>query len=279
MRRLGIVWELISRFYANLYGWTITVFYIWQGLLICAVTHGWLGKDVHGKHLDVDDMLTASLTIAVYVVVLLNTIGFLRGLSPVLSTIFQCQHLSRAEKSMAKDCYDAFLIGLVAATFFAGILALLIGLCLFAVIDTGVLPWKTVLKINEWSSLFIFCIFLFADWMGYRACKLAFGNEQFRKSAKYEAVAASLEELKLAIVAVDVPGLLGLAFIVVVSYFAYPEYIRFDYWHGFVAGAIAFHVAFSQSSLALLAARHSRRKGTDNAGVMPDASGQKRVSS
>jgi hypothetical protein len=260
--------QLAKRFYAHLYGWTITIFYAWQGVFIYRLTHGWVGTDVHGKNINADDALTASLTIAVHVVVFLNTLAFLIQLSPIIARISQSEYLSRAEKRLAKDCYDTFHSGLLAATIIAAILAVLITFGIFGVTDTTLLPWKGVLQINEISSLFIFAIFLFSDLMGYRACKIALASEGFRSSGSPVAIVAALEELKLAVAAVDVPGFLGLAFIVLISRLVYPQYIRFDYWHGFVAGAIALHVAFSQSALALLAARHHKEKGTDADGVV-----------
>ena len=115
--------------------------------------------------------------------------------------------------------------------------------------------WDLVLKINAYGSAFVFGVFVLADYMGYSACATAVkaANRLGRKPS--ESVVKHRREIKLMIFAVDLPGLLGILSIDVLSHLLYPSCIQYYYWHGFVAGAIALHIAFSQTALALIAAR------------------------
>lgn len=56
----------------------------------------------------------------------------------------------------------------------------------------------------------------------------------------------------------DIPGLLGLVFITIISVILHRD-LNLLYWEGFVAGAIGLHLAFSQSVLAFLSTADTYR--------------------
>jgi hypothetical protein len=59
--------------------------------------------------------------------------------------------------------------------------------------------------------------------------------------------------IRLLILAVDLPGLVGILFIWGGSTVLHHDLPNI-YWHGFIAGAIGLHIAFSQVALSLIAA-------------------------
>jgi hypothetical protein len=260
IRTLG---RFIYRFYGNLYGWTITIFFAWQAAFVYVVRHDWLSANLFYE--GTQQGLTASLVVAVHVLVAFNTVAFLMESSPTIGPISQLPELLPQEKATAKNAYQVFVMGLVIATFMAGGLALIV---LLGALQLLCKPsWAVILRINEAGSILIFSLFFLADYVGYLACKIACTNERCKANRNCDIITHSMDELKLLILAVDLPGLFGVIFIALLSHSYYPEHIQYYYWHGFIAGAIGLHIAFSQTALALIAARHERPpQKTDVAG-------------
>ncbi len=234
--RMRVVGRLIARFYGTPYSWTITLFFVWQAFFLCVF---------EGEN---ERAFTASLMISVHVIVVCNTVAFLHRLLPKIAPDARPKGLSKKEMRTADGSYRACMWGLVAGTCLAGGLAVSIAFGLAGIADESY--WPRIMQWNEAGSLIVFAWFCFADYSGYVALRTPLRNGRGAKKHRQEA-----EDIMLLICAVDVPGLLGIAFIMVCSHILYPQVLPFFYWHGFTAGAIGLHIVFSQVALSLIAAR------------------------
>lgn len=119
------------------------------------------------------------------------------------------------------------------------------------------ISWASILALNEVGVVFLFYGFLVADVCGYSICEIAARDKKRLEECKcnLDAISKTMESIKVFILGVDAPGYLGVVFIAALGLLIYPGHVAYFYWHGLIAGAICFHTAFSQASLALLAAR------------------------
>jgi len=250
----------MTRLYRTVYGWTITVFFLWQGLFLYLMKNKGLGSGAADR--GPEDLLTVSLSTTVYLVVAVNTIVFLIEAAGILGPRERDTIEDKKRKAEAEGSSQAFCWFLITATFLAGALALFILLGGLRVLDPRYVPWKAVLRINEVASVVIFGWFLLANLSAQRACKLILLERTRDLGGGRERIEQLYRKMKLLFMAVDFPGFLGLVFIVIVSHVLYPGHLQFSYWHGFVAGAIALHIAFSQTALALIAAQDKQSRPT-----------------
>ena len=241
------LWNLFYNLIRTGFGCTIITFFAAQGIFIVCATKGWLSPILLKN--GVEQALTAFLVMSVHLLVLSNTIILLLKLTPTIAPILYMRRNNESEVTLLKQTYDVFVISLVLASFISGCMSLLAFLAWSEVVR---MPWTLVLEVNELSCLLLFALFLLADLCCLWVCRRATQTADASTNNLSVNLKAEIYELQLMILAVDIPGLLGVVSIVALSFMTFPEHVGVYYFQGFASGAISVHIVFSQTALALL---------------------------
>lgn len=191
----------------------------------------------------------AFLMASVYILVLVNTLIFIRGATKPHGSL---SSLNEQSGKVANDRYNDFITLLIVSVFLAGAMALWIGGYWWRAV--GQEYWTELMQFNEGVAVAIYGMFLLADWRCLKMCDAALKTESGLDDQGRAVVQPFRDEVKKFIMTCDAPGLLGLVVIVTISHFLHPILAGL-YWQGLVTGAIALHIAFSQSVLAFVNSR------------------------
>lgn len=236
----------VGRVCKSRHGWTLLVFLMCQMVFaIMTLTESLPDLALAGG---VDQALTAFLLVSVHALVTANTSAFLVYLIFHVSPLFSLTPLDEAARKRMDWSNKAVIGFVVVSLLVSGPLA-----CFAIVVWFDLMPtvsWESVLGLNEGLCAFLYALFLLADICCLGMCTRCLGVKGLPKKQRTALldVAASL---KLYILGVDGPGLLGILLVLGVSTWIHPLVSGF-YWQGFVTGAICLHIVFSQASLALL---------------------------
>ena len=248
--------QFIKRFIRSIYGKTIAFYFLWQVIFLILLNNTDFASNISDR--GPEDLLTISLATAVYFVVFFNTGIFLRDSKDYIGTKTINLVLDDTHKIIVKRKFNSFYNYLLISTFLSGALGLFILLGGFGGLNDKYFSWKSVLRINELASVILFGWFFLANITVQQGLRIVLQACEKKGAIQYLGIKSFYGEMRLLFITVDAPGFLGLLFITYISHSMYPENIRFIYWHGFIAGAIALHIAYSQMALALVS---SRRKG------------------
>lgn len=199
----------------------------------------------------VENALTALFMASVYFLVLLNTLIFI---SESLTPFTRLGDLEDNINVQVKNNYILFILSLVVSVFMAGLMTYVIGESLFSRIDRN--KWILMLEVNEFISIILYSLFLFADLRCLKACEIALGNNSGLNDRDRVVFKCFQAEVKTYILACDAPGLFGIVLIVLLSLTLH-SVLAGLYWQGFLTGAIGLHMAFSQSALAFLSTKEA----------------------
>lgn len=238
----------IKRLIRSPYAWTFAMFIVGQIVFLACVHQ----KAIPGRwsSLDVDAAQTAFFICSVHLLLSLNTGLFLRETIPVASEILNHRDLPAADATYVVNAYNAFVLFLLLCVFASGAVCLIVALGWFGAIPLQ--RWNAIIEVTEFVSGTLFLFFWLADLCCLEIFERAIRAQPRMTGLDYTRVKKKAQTLKRDIVAVDLPGFIGLWLIIVCTHMLYPEFIRVSYWEGFVAGAVGLHIMFSQAALAFL---------------------------
>ena len=227
------------------YGWSLLIFVVLQVVFLFLVHTDLLPKWLLSG--GDDNVETAFLVVSVHITVAINTILFFLHSTPYVS---QYNKAAENMQKSTKNAYETFVVSLIISVFISGGLALLMILSLLGTF-MPVITWVLVLKLNEGLCVLLFGLFLLADICCLSVCREVIQTTNELSESERSKVERFMKTVKLYILACDGPGLFGVVLIFIISSILHRHVSDF-YWHGFVAGAIGLHIAFSQTVLALL---------------------------
>jgi hypothetical protein len=248
------------------FGFVIVTFLTAQVVFIVCATRGWLPALLLRN--GVEQALTAFLVVSINLLVTVNTLIIILKMTPIMTRLCYFNSMTADEDRDAKRSYLAFVLGLHLATVTSACLFLL---ALLAWCEVLIFPWVRVLEINEYLCVPLFGFFLVANLCCRSICKTAMGHDRAMTDATKQQLQREIAELDRIILAVDIPGMIGILSIWGIGVMIYPSHVTLYYFHGFATGAISLHIAFSQTALALICvfggARHGPVKGEDVSSV------------
>jgi hypothetical protein len=240
--------EAIKRAIRSKYAWTFLCFIILQAAFLISVQQRWIPGTM--SEMGIEDAQTTFFICSVHLLLALNTYFFLDDVLPLISAIRQNAPRDSIELRHIRHANQAFLGGLMSCVFASGALSIIVVLGWFGALSQS--HWKLILECSEFVSGFVFLFFVFADLSclesALRGLRLPAEVVGFDR----EEVGRLVRTLTRYILAVDVPGAVGLWLIIVWTRFLFPDFIQAMFWQGFVAGAVGLHIMFSQAALAFL---------------------------
>lgn len=229
------------------FGWFI-VFIFAQFLFLYGVNNDlFLGILSYNGY---EEAQTAFFIVSVNALLAINTMVFLLQVTPLLSSIDGHKALNKKDQAIMKEARQTFVCAMVIAAVLSALIAFLI---ILKMSGSLIWTWRVVLELSEDVGVVVFGFFLIAD-----LCCLETSVRVERYKPALEGVdLKKIGELKRSLqrylLAVDAPGFIGILIIVISSHVLFHS-VQFNYWEGFIAGAIGLHIMFSQVALLLLSA-------------------------
>jgi len=249
------MWKAIKRLFKSPYAWSLSVFIVTQGLFLYCVNNKYL--PAKWSNLLPENAQTAFFICSVHVLLFVNTIAFLIDMTPKVSFVQNLPDLNEDKaidtkiRNSIKATYSGFIWFAIVSVFLSGGIATFVFLTWSNVIPNEQF-WQIAIQGSEYLSGILFVFFVFSD-----LCCLEIGLRALQLDPKPTCLDKTRTEqtvrtLKRFILAIDIPGALGIWLIIACSHWLYPRFIQPTYWEGFTAGAIGLHIAFSQTALAFL---------------------------
>jgi hypothetical protein len=192
---------------------------------------------------------TAFFIVSVNALMFANTYTFEKDVSPTLGLIEASESLNSDFRSFM-DNNQVFRLALKVASGLSAVVAVVIVLKVAEVLTWN---WETLLKASEYASVIVFLLFVIADGCCLETMVRAEHHNPPLEMAVKQRAGKLKRELQRYLLAVDIPGLIGIV-LIVASTTVLKDSVQFLYWEGFVAGAVALHIMFSQMALLLLCA-------------------------
>jgi hypothetical protein len=215
----------------------------------------WRISDVRISAIGLERFQTLLLVISVHVFVFLNTLIFFSHAS-IPNEFFS--ELNDNSKVKCRRTYDGFRVLLVASLISSGMVIVLL---LFS-FGSPPARWDHVLEFNEYLQVALFLFFTLSNLMCIEACSVMLGRSSGLSAASRPTVDLVKRRLRLYLLASDFPGLLGMLLIVGIGHGIHSQTTSL-YINGFVTGATALHISFSQSTLAFIDA-YERHTGAES---------------
>jgi hypothetical protein len=251
MNELLILCRYCKRAFASPFTWTFCLFLFAQVVFLVGIRQ----DEFVSSAIRVENAQTAFLLTSVFALVCCNTMCFLVGEVRWLIAQDNRKELKDADRGALKFRSVLCLVLFIGSAFISGAMAVLV---VSKVGEGDSIRWGKFLEFAELITVLIFSVFVVADIVCITICRMLLSPEIHCEEPERERFRHIYNVVVVNVLAVDLPGVLGIVLIVTLSRVLHnvvPGY----YWHGFVAGAISLHIMFSQAVLAFVSAIESER--------------------